>query len=320
MCTAAGTAVKRLAGEYAGQGVVFIEYYQGGPGRETRFQAAYGDHGYSVPVAMVGSGYRYSQGPADFYKVFKAMIQADQARPAQSDIEAWWRKADATTLRIYATVHNTSGVTLDNAGNEAGVWGLSWESTATLGSTGMYSRAAVRVPITPAVPPGASIPVIVNLPISLFADWNNLHVVVATELRPAGTSGPYDMLQAVGPQPANFSVEPAQIQLASPQGPGLAELRLTGPHVLSWSALTSAPWLAVSPAVGTMGTPVRVETRAELLQPGQQLGTVTLTATSADGMSFVATVTVTATFDPNWTRPPRLPRRRLSRATPTETP
>lgn len=314
--------VKKLATEYAGQPVVFIEYNAGDftGGREGRFVAAFGGYGYSVPMAIVGSGYRYTQGPADYYKVFKGMIQADQARPAQAEIEAWWRKVLPYTLRTYVTVHNTSAVALDSATNEGAVWALAWEDKATLGVTGMYTRAAVSSPLSPALAPGASRSVVVDLPISGFADWNNLHAVVAAELRPAGTTGPYDMLQAVRPQPASFRVEPAQVQLAAPQGPGLAELRLTGPHVLSWSALTSAPWLAVSPAAGAMGTPVRVETSAELLQPGQQLGAVTFTATSADGMSFSTTVAVTATFDPNWTRPPRLPRRRLPRATPTETP
>lgn len=301
---------------------MFLEYYAGetGDNRESRFVAAFGGYGYSVPMAIVGSGCRHTQGPADYYNVFKSMIQADQARPAQARVEAWWRKVLPYTLRLYATVYNTSTVTLDSTSNEGGIWGLAWEDKATLGVTGMYTRKAVRSPLTPPLAPGASRSVVLDLPISGFADWAHLHSVVAAEVRPAGTTGPYDMLQAVRPAPAGFSALPASVSLKAPQGPGAAQVVLEGPRVLSWTASATVPWLAVSPETGDMGSSVRVEVRPEMLQAGQQLGTVTFTATSADGMSFSTNVSVTATYDPGWTRPPRLPRRRLSRAIPTETP
>jgi hypothetical protein len=314
--------VKKLAGEYAGQPVVFLEYLAGNSegNRETRFQAAFRPSGYSVPMAIVASGFRYSQGSVDYHKVFKAMIDADRARAPQAEIQAWWRRADATTLRLYATVHNTSDLVLDNAGNESGVWGLAWETKATLGVTGMYTRKAVRAPMVAPVPPGATTSVVMNLPIISVVDWNNLHAVVAAETRPGGTAGPYDMLQAVIPREAGFSVEPEKAHLQVPQGPGAAEVRFLGPHVLVWSGSTSSNWLSVTPAQGTVAESARVEVRPDLLQPGQQVGTVTFTATSEDGMSFTATVAVTATFDANWSRSHLLPRRHLPRAAPTQIP
>lgn len=299
---------------------MFLEYYAGSSegNRESRFIAAFGDYGYSVPMAIVGSGYRFSQGPADYYTVFKSMIEAERARPPRAAIAAWWRKVSPSTLRLYATVRNESDMVLDPAGNEAGVWGLAWEQKATLGVTGMYTRAAVRSPLAAPLPPGAGASLVLDLWINAFVDWNNLYSVVAAELRPGGASGPYDMLQAVRPLPAGLACSPAKVQLAVPQGPGAAELRLTGPHVLAWTATGSAPWLHVSPPAGGMDATVRVEARPELLQPGQQQGIVTIVATSADGMGFTAEVPVTASFDPSWTRSPTLPRRRLARTAPPE--
>lgn len=314
--------VKRLAGEYSGQRVVFLEYYAGVTdfGRESRFLAAFGGWGFSVPEAMVGSGYRYSQGPTDYYKVFKGMIEGDQARAPEAEIQAWWRNADATTLRLYVRVRSSSEVVLDPAANEAAVWGLAWESNPTLGVTGLYTRAAVRVPVPRVVLPGEHATVVVDLPISPFVDRTRLHTVVAAEIRPAGVSGPYNMLQAVLPQPAGFSVEPGQVRLAVPQGPGASELRFAGPHVLSWAATSDVAWLRVTPEAGTVDTVARIEALGPGLQAGQQVGTVTFVASSSDGMSFSAAVSVTASVDPDWRRAPNLPRRRLSRCPLTVSP
>lgn len=310
--------MKKLAGELAGQPVVFLEYYAGSSegSRESRFLAAFGGFGYSVPMAIVGSGYRFSQGPVDFYNVFKGMIQADRSRPPEVDLESWWWKAGPTTLRIYATVHNSSAIVLDNATNEAGVWGLACEHKATLGLTGMFTRAAVRTPLTPALPPGASGSVIVDLTINYFVDWASVHPVVAVELRPGGTTGPYDMLQADLPRPAELTVVPSSVHLAVPQGPGSAALELAGPHVLSWTAVADAPWLVLTPSEGSVATPTRVEVQAGLLQPGEQSGSITFTATAPDGLGVTTVLPVTATLDPDFARPSGQPRRKLLRRSP----
>lgn len=270
-------------------------------------------------MAIVASGFRFTQGPADYYNVFKGMIEADQARPPQVGIEAWWRKADPTTLRIYATVHNTSSTVLDDAVNAAGIWGLAWEHKATLGITGMFTRSARRSPIAVATPPGASTSVSVDLLINLLVDWNHLHVAAGAEIRPGGATGAYDMLQAVRPRPAAFSASPAAVQLVVPQGPGLMEVDFAGPHVLSWEATPSAGWITVTPSQGSIGSPAQVAVNPALLAPGSQSGSVIFAATSPDGMSFEVVVPVTATYDPDWTRPRNIPRRRLQRATPSET-
>ncbi|MGV8038625.1 MAG: hypothetical protein AB2L07_00575 [Thermoanaerobaculaceae bacterium] len=301
--------------------MVFLEYYAGSSvgDRESRFVAAFGGWGFSVPEAIVGSGYRFSQGPADYYNVFRAMIEAEKARPSRADLAAWWWRAGPNTMRVYATLNNTSGVTLDPASNQAGVWGLAWERKATLGVTGMYTRDAARTSLPAPVPPGGATSVTVDLLINSFVDWNNLHPVALAEVRPGGTTGAYDALQAVVPQPAAFTVSSPQVQLAIPQGPSAAELSFSGPHVLTWTASTSATWLTVTPASGTLATIARVEADPNYYpypQAHQEAGTVTFTATSPDGMSFVKTVTVSASYDPDWTRSRLLPRRRLSRTTP----
>lgn len=298
--------------------MVFLEYYAGSSegDRESRFVAAFGGWGFSVPEAIVGSGYRFTQGPADYEKVFRGMVEAEKARPPRMDLDAWWWKATPTTLRIYATVHNTSGLVLDDATNQAGVWGMAWENKPSLGVTGMYVRSARRAPLTPALAPGASVSIVVDLLINLIVDWNNLHSVVAAELRPAGTTGPYDMLQAVRPQPASFAVSQSEVHLAVPKGPSAAELTFVGPHVLTWTASTAASWLSVTPASGTMASVARVEAQPQRPEPYEDTGTVTFTATSTDGMRFVKTVTVTASFDPTWSRDPHHPRRRLVRRAP----
>jgi len=301
--------------------VVFLEYYAGSSAgnRESRFVAAFGGWGFAVPEAIVGSGYRFTQGPADYFKVYRTMIEAEKARPPQVDLQAWWWRAGPNTMRVLATVLNTSGVALDPATNQAGIWGLAWERHASLGVTGMYTRDAVHQPLPVSVAPGGTASVTVDLRINSFVDWHNLHPLALVEVRPGGTTGPYDTLQAVVPQPAAFSVSPPQVSLAIPQGPSAAELSFSGPHTLTWTASTSAAWLTVTPASGTVASIARIAADPNYYpypEAHQATGTVTFTATSPDGMSFTATATVTASYDPNWTRSPLLPRRRLFRPTP----
>ncbi|HPC83558.1 MAG TPA: hypothetical protein P5234_09320 [Thermoanaerobaculaceae bacterium] len=321
----AGAAIKQLAIDYAGQPVVFLEYYANASvgNRESRFVAAFGGWGFSVPEAIVGSGYRYSQGPADYYNVFRSMIEAEKGRPPQVELAAWWWRAGPNTMRVYATLRNTSGLVLDPAANEACIWGLAWERKAALGVTGMYTRDAVLGPLLAPVPPGGMGSVTVDLFINSLVDWNQLHPVALAEVRPGGTTGRYDALQAVVAQPAAFTVSQPQVQLAIPQGPSAAELSLAGPHVLTWTASTSAAWLTVTPTSGTTGGIARIEADLDYYpypEPHQAKGTVTFAATSPDGMSFVATVEVTADYDPNWTRSRQLPRRKLPRAAGVEPP
>jgi hypothetical protein len=115
-------------------------------------------------------------------------------------------------------------------------------------------------------------------------NWSRLTAAVLVEDHP-GNSGPYDMLQAVEAQPAALEVAPATVVLnaAEPE----VEVELTGPHVLSWSATTSASWLDVTPDSGTAPETVTLRLR----RGATGTGTVTFDATG-DGMSFSKTVAV----------------------------
>ena len=102
-------------------------------------------------------------------------------------------------------------------------------------------------------------------------------------------NGPYDMLQAAEALPAALTASPATLMLNAIRCE--AAVALDGPHVLSWSASSDAPWLELSPRSGTVpgALVLRLDT-GQLPAPAGE-ATVTVTATG-DGMSFAETVTV----------------------------
>lgn len=77
-----------------------------------------------------------------------------------------------------------------------------------------------------------------------------------------------------------------------------ATLDLEGPHVLSWTAATDAPWLQVAPGSGAMATRPSVSVATGSLSAGWQQGHITFTASSANGLYFTEQVPVNAFYGP----------------------
>jgi hypothetical protein len=292
--------VKRLASEYAGRPVVFLEYYANASvgDRQSRFDAAWGPNGYAVPMIMLSSGHSVTQGTQDFYTKYRAMIEAELPRPAVIELEAWQQQV-GTMMRVWVSLRNTAAFQLD-AANQATVWAILWDQ-GTTGVTGMYVRAAKKAAVSPGIPPGGQAGLTFDLAMPAGIDPSKLQTVVLAEFRPGGASGPFDMLQAVRSVAPSLTLSPASLQLSLPQGTGVAEVRLDGPPGIQWSAVSHVSWLDVIPAQGSLPTPARVQVLLSHLQPGAQQGSITFSATSADGLSLTAELPVTATLDGNAT-------------------
>ena len=96
------------------------------------------------------------------------------------------------------------------------------------------------------------------------------------------------MLQATEAVTAGLFASPEHV-LAAPSGSG-AEVELSGPHALSWSATSDVPWIEVTPSSGdSLPATVVLAVRAALRPPRERKGTVSFSA-SGDGMAFSTTV------------------------------
>ena len=248
--------VKRLQGEYAGRPVVFLEYVANASvgDRQSRFDAAWGPHGYAFPMIMLSSGHRVTQGPENFYPIYKAMIEAELPRPAVVEMDAWQQQV-GTVMRVWVNLRNTGAFQLDTA-NQATVWAIMWDQ-GTTGVTGMYVRAAKKAAVEPGAPPGGQAGFIFDLPMPVGIDPSRLQTVVLAEYRPGGAAGAFDMLQAVRPVAPGLTLSPVALQLALPFGTGVAEVRLAGPQGLEWTAMPHVPWIEVTPDRGSLATPAR---------------------------------------------------------------
>ena len=120
-------------------------------------------------------------------------------------------------------------------------------------------------------------------------NWNRMAGLVLVEDRPGG-GGAYDMLQATEALPADLTATPDQLVLGL-HGPG-AEVVLTGPHVLSWTATSNVSWIEVTPSSGNIPTTATLTVHPELRPPSEIEGEVSFSATG-DGMAFSTTVSVT---------------------------
>jgi hypothetical protein len=188
--------VDQLALDYADQPVVFLEhsvdYPQGD--RYSRWWAAYGGGGSVVlPLVMVDSGFRYSNGNEDFYDRYQAMVEDALERPAQAELEVQ-RERVGNAFRFTVAVTNLSGETLGTA-NAATVHAIVWED-AHVGDTDRWVRGADFIAIS-SLEPGATGSFSLEVEPQAVSDWNQVHSVVLVDYRPSGTTGPWDMLNAV---------------------------------------------------------------------------------------------------------------------------
>ncbi len=275
----------QLAEDYAGQPVVFLEYdVDAAPySRYGRWWAGYGQGGsVYLPLMMADSGHQISNGYVSFYNVYKGMVEAELARPPQAGIEAqWWRTGDS--VNFYVRVRNLSPATLSYA-NAATVHAIVYED-AHVYETDRFVRTTASTSISELAPNASETFTLATAALS-GVNWANLHYLVAVDYRPGGASGAFDMLQAAVAQPASFTVEPESLTVmvdpADPADPARA-LSLVAPSFNSWTAVSSAAWLTVTPPGGPVSTPPVLTVNKGALVAGWQQATVTFTAN--DGVS-----------------------------------
>jgi hypothetical protein len=222
--------VDQLAQDYASRQVVFLEHDvdQPPPARYGRWWAAFGGGSASLPLVMVDSGNRISSGWLSFYEVYKGLVDAELARPAQAQVQATWRRV-GNQVRFSVQVTNLSGGALGTA-TDATVHAMVYED-ARVHSTSRYVRAAVAQAIV-SLASGATASFDLQTADLAGVDWNRLHYVAAVDYRPAGRSGAYDMLQAAvaqsgAPTPTG-TITPTPTGTASPTPTGTASPTLTG--------------------------------------------------------------------------------------------
>jgi hypothetical protein len=247
---------------------------------------------YYYPIILVSSGHAGFQGPDSPYLVLRSMINADLARPASGELSAWWRR-DGNDVVVWGTLRNAGSVILAAGANGAAFTAMVYEPIYKSPFQNPV-RGAVAVPLIPAVVPGGTAQLEVRVVRPAVADWPRVAVVALVDYRPAGTSGPYDVVQAARAEPAGLVVLPTQLTVAVVPGvaaPVERSLALSGPPVLTWTAATVAPWLEVDPATGTLPAAPVVRVHPDRLPPVGAATTVTLVANGA-GMSFTQAVSV----------------------------
>jgi len=199
--------VDQLANEYAaaGQPVVFLEQNVDAPlgNRIGRWWATHGPGSVSLPLVMVDSGQQISNGylGSSAHDTYQAMVDAELARPPLALLEAiGWRLGNR--MHFDGTLTNLSGVTLSSS-NSATIHALVYEEHTPVDPnvdhiTGRIVRAAVSTEVSPALAHGAARTFALDTSeLSNVVDWTEVHAIVLVDYRPAGSSGAYDMLQAV---------------------------------------------------------------------------------------------------------------------------
>ena len=199
--------VDQLANEYAtgGKPVVFLEQDLDAPlgSRYNRWWAAHGPGSVSLPLVMVSSGHQISNGylGSSAHDTYQAMIEAELARPPQAEITATAQRLSGDKLHFNIQLTNLSGVTLSSS-NAATVHAIVYErhtpvDTNTDHITERIVRAAVATAISPALASAATATFeLETAALTNVVDWNKIYSIVLVDYRPAGSSGPYDMLQA----------------------------------------------------------------------------------------------------------------------------
>jgi len=286
ICSSAGPALTSLQHEMLGRAVLLEYDYDSFPyGRQERFWASGASATY-LPLVMVGSGYRTSSGSVDFEQVYRSMLDDELARPVRAAVSAYWRRT-TSAMRVYVEVKNLGDTDLE-IDKEAVVWLVAYEN-ASVGHSTTWVRSTVGGYLPFDLAPNESIDVVLDSPPMSGVDWERMAALVMVEDRPR-RSGAYDMLQATEALPAGLTAEPNALEMD--RRGSVSEIVLTGPHVLTWSAVSGVPWIEATPSSGDLPTTVTLTYRPELRPPLEMEGTVTLSATG-DDMSFETTVIVT---------------------------
>jgi len=191
--------VDQLAQDYSNQPVVFVEQDIDDTvgNRVSRWWAAYNTRA-TLPFTMVDSGDQISEGYVSFYSIYSAMVDNALARPAAAEIAA---KATRVGNKVHFEIEvtNRSGTTLSGSVNDATVHAIVYE-LARVQLTDRFVRDAPWISITTPLADNASAHFSLDSADLVGVDWSNIRAVVLADYRPGGSSGPYDMLQAVGVQ------------------------------------------------------------------------------------------------------------------------
>jgi hypothetical protein len=286
-CSAAGEVVTVLQEELKGRAVLLeYDYDLFLYGRQDRFWAT-GVRANYLPLMMVGSGYRTSSGVVDFDRVYRGMIDDELERAPRASVTAYWRRV-GSSLRAYVDVTNLGPTDLE-VRRDAGIWVIGYEN-APIGNSETWVQSTSVWFLSYDLAPGEGITAVIDTPPVDGLNWDRVAGLVLVEDRPSESEA-YDMLQAVKALPAAVTAAPDEIVLSTRHR--RAEVVITGPHVLSWSAEGDVPWIEVTPDSGTLPAIITIEMHPELRPPTESEGVVTLTATG-DDMDLSATVRVTA--------------------------
>lgn len=287
-CQDAAPAMIALQGEMEGRALLLeYDYDVFRTGRVDRWWDAFPGGGtVYLPLVMVGSGYRWSMGPVDYYSVYRSMLEAELMRLPAAEVVAYSRRM-GQVMRVYVRVENRSGSTL-RPEDDASVWVLLWED-ARRGLTDAWVQATAVHPLTSPLEPGAEVTFTVDVTPASAVDWGLVRSLALVDHRSEGEK--YDMLQAAVSVPAALEVTPGEVTLSASNP--TAEVLLEGPHVLTWGTTVTVPWLEVRPSAGHLPASVTVNLVADAVPPGQQTTLLTFDA-SGDGMSWAASVTVSA--------------------------
>ncbi len=269
--------------------------------REDRWWWAYHGTSAGLPLTMVDSGHQISNGYVDFYNTYKAMVDSELSRPAEADIEAYYRRI-GDHFRIYGRLTNLSGVTL-GYNNSAQVEAIVYEETH-VHLTDRYVRDAVSSALESQLAPGAAMTFTLDSSDLSGVNWNNMRLLVAADYLPAGYVGSFDMLQAAHAMPAAFTVQPDSLVFLVDPTHAVSQtlsIQLRGPHALNWTAVENIPWLSLSASSNSIATSPTAAVDPGSLSQGWQEGQVTFSAVSSDGMAFTQTVPAKAYYGPvNW--------------------
>jgi hypothetical protein len=291
-CQAAGSVVQRLASEMSGPQVVFLAYkWADADDREVRISAAHPDDA-DFPIVLVSSGHKVSTGLRAPYVTYRTMIESDLTRPATGELHAWWWRDD-TDVVVWATLRNTGTVPLSRWANLATFNAMVYEPIYEFPfQDPVRGMGAVALPSP--VEPGATAQLQTRVVAPAVADWTRAAVVALVDYRPAGTTGPYDVVQAARALPAGLAVLPTEIVFVAVPGdsaPLERTFSLSGPSVLTWTATADAPWLEIDPADGALPATAVVRVHPDQLPSASAAATVTVVADGA-GMSFTQAVPV----------------------------
>lgn len=240
--------------------------------RKNRWFTAYVDEGGGpvyLPMAMVDSGNKISNGVVVYQDKFWSMVNLSLARPPQAEVQASWMR-QGNQVKFSVQVKNLSGKTLSSA-NSAAVNAIIYEEGVGGALTNRYVRAAVETAIT-GLANNATATYQLQTPDLTGVNWSKLHYIALVDYQPSSSSGKYDMLQAAVATPL-AQVEPDQLVfLVDHNATSVPNqtAQVQGPSSLTWNATESAFWLTVT-ATGNPSTPVQFTvSKADLIGGWQQ--------------------------------------------------